>query len=279
MLLISLHATVFLKHPLSLVGLFKVFLIVHKYSVKRQGKEFVEKGGFEQGSCRASETPIPPCPPPDCDCSAAGTQGNACRKDPQVGHCVCKPNFQGTHCELCAPGFYGPGCQRESSPGPGSIPSQSPGVRPLCDLLLSAACQCSSPGVVDGTCDRDSGQCMCRTGFEGAACDRCAPGYFHFPLCQCEYGTPSGQAGVGLGLGCQLRAPCILGLQCVAAAPWGPSLRVVTTLATAHAGQSSTAPTVTAAAWATTATLSATVSEWLWWGSGQGGGPLQVPRA
>uniref|UniRef100_A0A8C6EG09 Laminin subunit alpha-5 n=1 Tax=Moschus moschiferus TaxID=68415 RepID=A0A8C6EG09_MOSMO len=93
----------------------------------------------------------------NCDCSAAGTQGNACRKDPQVGHCVCKPNFQGTHCELCAPGFYGPGCQ---------------------------PCQCSSPGVVDGTCDRDSGQCTCRTGFEGAVCDRCAPGYFHFPLCQ-----------------------------------------------------------------------------------------------
>lgn len=68
----------------------------------------------------------------NCDCSAAGTQGNACRKDPRAGRCVCKPNFQGAHCELCAPGFYGPGCQ---------------------------PCQCSSPGVVDGTCDRDSGQC------------------------------------------------------------------------------------------------------------------------
>lgn len=66
--------------------------------------------------------PSHPCPPPDCDCSAAGTQGNACRKDPQVGHCVCKPNFQGTHCELCAPGFYSPGCQRESSPGPAASP-------------------------------------------------------------------------------------------------------------------------------------------------------------
>lgn len=31
-----------------------------------------------------------------------------------MGRCLCKPNFQGTHCELCAPGFYGPGCQRES---------------------------------------------------------------------------------------------------------------------------------------------------------------------
>ena len=63
MLLISLHATVFLKHPLSLVGLFKVFFTVHECSVKRQGKESVEKGGFERGSCRASETPIPPLSP------------------------------------------------------------------------------------------------------------------------------------------------------------------------------------------------------------------------
>uniref|UniRef100_A0A8C9DFC9 Laminin subunit alpha-5 n=1 Tax=Prolemur simus TaxID=1328070 RepID=A0A8C9DFC9_PROSS len=69
-------------------------------------------------------------------------------------------NFQGAHCELCAPGFYGPGCQ---------------------------PCQCSSPGVADGHCDPDTGQCACRVGFEGAACDRCAPGYFRFPLCQREW--------------------------------------------------------------------------------------------
>ncbi|XP_029773853.1 laminin subunit alpha-5, partial [Suricata suricatta] len=115
----------------------------------------------------------------NCDCSAAGTQGNACRKDPRVGRCVCKPAFQGVHCELCAPGFYGPGCQ---------------------------PCQCSSPGVVDGDCDPDSGQCTCREGFEGAACDRCTPGYFHFPLCQLCGCSPVGT----LPQGCDEtgRCPC-----------------------------------------------------------------------
>lgn len=38
-----------------------------------------------------------------------------------MGYCVCKPNFQGAHCELCAPGFYGPGCQRECGPTPNPI--------------------------------------------------------------------------------------------------------------------------------------------------------------
>ncbi|KAM9590306.1 LOW QUALITY PROTEIN: laminin subunit alpha-5 [Trichechus inunguis] len=114
----------------------------------------------------------------NCDCSAAGTQGNACRKDPRVGRCVCKPNFQGTHCELCAPGFYGPGCQ---------------------------PCRCSSPGVANGNCDRDSGQCQCRAGFEGAMCDRCAPGYFHFPLCQLCGCSPTGT----LPEGCDEAGHCL----------------------------------------------------------------------
>uniref|UniRef100_A0A8B9U440 Laminin subunit alpha 5 n=1 Tax=Anas zonorhyncha TaxID=75864 RepID=A0A8B9U440_9AVES len=97
------------------------------------------------------------CPPADCDCYAGGTEGNACRKDPRVGMCVCKPNFQGTHCDQCAPGHYGPSCQ---------------------------PCQCSGPGQYDGTCDSETGQCLCRTGFEGHSCDQCAPGYFNYPLCQ-----------------------------------------------------------------------------------------------
>uniref|UniRef100_A0A8C3LL69 Laminin subunit alpha-5 n=1 Tax=Chrysolophus pictus TaxID=9089 RepID=A0A8C3LL69_CHRPC len=93
----------------------------------------------------------------NCDCYAGGTEGNACRKDPRVGMCVCKPNFQGTHCDQCTPGHYGPLCQ---------------------------PCQCSGPGQYDGTCDSETGQCLCRTGFEGQLCDQCAPGYFNYPLCQ-----------------------------------------------------------------------------------------------
>ncbi|KAM5305915.1 laminin subunit alpha-5 [Glossophaga mutica] len=115
----------------------------------------------------------------NCDCNAAGTQDNACQRDVRTGRCLCKPSFQGDHCELCAPGFYGPDCQ---------------------------PCQCSSPGVLHGGCDRDSGQCACRAGFEGLACDRCAPSYFHFPLCQLCGCSPAGT----LPPGCDEagRCPC-----------------------------------------------------------------------
>ncbi|XP_053250423.1 laminin subunit alpha-5 isoform X2 [Podarcis raffonei] len=93
----------------------------------------------------------------NCDCNVAGTRGNACRKDAQTGLCLCKPNFQGTQCDQCVPGYYGPACQ---------------------------PCQCSGPGYYDGTCDSETGQCLCRAGFEGYMCDQCAPGYFNYPLCQ-----------------------------------------------------------------------------------------------
>ncbi|CAJ0956342.1 unnamed protein product [Ranitomeya imitator] len=94
-----------------------------------------------------------------CDCNVAGTEGNACRRDSSTGTCICNYNFQGEACDTCAPGYHGASCQ---------------------------ACQCSGPGVYDGSCDKDSGQCACRDGFEGTFCDKCAPRYFNYPLCQCE---------------------------------------------------------------------------------------------
>ncbi|CAH2303158.1 laminin subunit alpha-5 isoform X1 [Pelobates cultripes] len=93
----------------------------------------------------------------NCDCHVAGTVGNACRKDPVLGACVCKPNFQGDACDDCAPHFFGPNCQE---------------------------CLCSGPGVYDGSCDKNTGHCVCRDGFVGFYCEQCSSGFFNYPLCQ-----------------------------------------------------------------------------------------------
>uniref|UniRef100_A0A8C2F1I2 Laminin, alpha 5 n=1 Tax=Cyprinus carpio TaxID=7962 RepID=A0A8C2F1I2_CYPCA len=90
----------------------------------------------------------------NCECSAAGTEGNSCRPDPRTNTCVCKPEFTGEHCDTCAPGHF--------------------------------SCQCSGQGCLDGSCDALTGQCLCRSGFQGYSCEQCAPGYFNYPLCQCE---------------------------------------------------------------------------------------------
>nr|XP_014344203.1 PREDICTED: laminin subunit alpha-5 [Latimeria chalumnae] len=114
----------------------------------------------------------------NCECSPTGTRGNSCRPDPVSRVCICKPNFEGTHCDQCSFGFYGLNCQ---------------------------PCQCSGPGVLDGSCDVDSGQCLCRSGFEGHFCGQCAPGYFNYPLCQL-----CGCSGVGtLPEGCDLAGRCL----------------------------------------------------------------------
>lgn len=200
---------------------------------------------------------------PDCDCNAGGTQGNACRKDPRLGRCVCKPNFRGAHCELCAPGFYGPSCHCECDP---SSTREVPLHQVSSDrsvVFLFAACQCSSPGVANGLCDPESGQCTCRTGFEGDRCDHCALGYFHFPLCQREW-HPSmwaQVAGVPEGQPIPIRIPVTHStLQYVAAAQQGPCLKVVTRLAVASADLALMVLTVTAAFQATMGTLTVTVS-------------------
>ncbi|XP_066443017.1 laminin subunit alpha-5 [Eleutherodactylus coqui] len=112
-----------------------------------------------------------------CDCNVVGTEGNACRRDSSTGTCICKDNFQGEACDTCAPGYYSATCQE---------------------------CQCSGPGVYDGSCDKDSGQCACRDGFEGTFCDRCTPRYFNYPLCQL-----CGCSHVGtLPEGCDERGRC-----------------------------------------------------------------------
>ncbi|KAI5095781.1 laminin subunit alpha-5 isoform X1 [Silurus meridionalis] len=93
----------------------------------------------------------------NCECNAAGTEGNSCKADPNTRTCVCKPGFTGQHCDTCAAGYYGLNCYR---------------------------CQCTGPGSQDGSCDVVTGQCVCRSGFYGYSCDQCASGYFNYPLCQ-----------------------------------------------------------------------------------------------
>ncbi|XP_073539088.1 laminin subunit alpha-5 [Phyllobates terribilis] len=151
--------------------------------------------GEDCGACAEGYTDFPQCYPVPvtsdntgaqnqpagefitCDCNVAGTEGNACRRDSSTGTCICKYNFQGEACDTCAPGYHGATCQ---------------------------ACQCSGPGVYDGSCDKDSGQCACRGGFEGTFCDKCAPGYFNYPLCQLCGCSPVGT----LPEGCDERGRC-----------------------------------------------------------------------
>ncbi|KAK8738877.1 hypothetical protein OTU49_003716 [Cherax quadricarinatus] len=86
----------------------------------------------------------------------------------------CQHDTQGINCEQCKQGFYRP-----------------QGVSP--DALRPCQpCECSGPGTT-GHCVQDDSQfnlgffpgaCICKDGFHGPRCNRCAKGYRHFPLCE-----------------------------------------------------------------------------------------------
>ncbi|XP_029935743.1 laminin subunit alpha-1 [Myripristis murdjan] len=95
------------------------------------------------------------------------------------GVCIsCSQNTAGVNCETCTDGYYRP---HQVSPY-----ADSPCVDCLCDLRGAESAVCirdekhARPGL-------SAGQCVCKQGFAGQRCDRCAFGYRDFPLCsRCE---------------------------------------------------------------------------------------------
>uniref|UniRef100_A0A3B4B885 Laminin subunit alpha 2 n=1 Tax=Periophthalmus magnuspinnatus TaxID=409849 RepID=A0A3B4B885_9GOBI len=65
---------------------------------------------------------------------------------------ACPEGYEGKHCERCATGYHG---------------------NPLQPGGLCEECKCSPWGSLPGPCDPVTGQCRCRGGTSGRACDQC----------------------------------------------------------------------------------------------------------
>ncbi|XP_076577630.1 laminin subunit alpha-1 [Chaetodon auriga] len=93
------------------------------------------------------------------------------------GVCInCQQNTIGINCETCTAGYYRPA---EVSPY-----SDSPCVECNCDLRGSESSVCTRDDTQPGV---SAGQCVCKEGFTGPQCNRCAFGYRDFPQCvRCE---------------------------------------------------------------------------------------------
>uniref|UniRef100_A0A4W3JCR4 Laminin, alpha 5 n=1 Tax=Callorhinchus milii TaxID=7868 RepID=A0A4W3JCR4_CALMI len=111
--------------------------------------------------------------------------------DDGTGRCYCKYNYAGETCESCALGYYDfPNCyckyEMTTTNDIDLLGNNILGYRfeTRTPVFLFAACRCSGPGIADGACNEETGQCFCRQGFEGFYCELCVPGYFNYPLCQ-----------------------------------------------------------------------------------------------
>ena len=70
--------------------------------------------------------------------------------------------FQGSHCEICKPGFYGVECK--------------PCECPYTDSGNNFADACSI------NVNTSLVECQCEPGYKGVRCDQCADGYYGKPL-------------------------------------------------------------------------------------------------
>uniref|UniRef100_A0A8C4R2A7 Uncharacterized protein n=1 Tax=Eptatretus burgeri TaxID=7764 RepID=A0A8C4R2A7_EPTBU len=78
-----------------------------------------------------------------CECNTIGSAGASC--DPVTGQCVCRAEFEGTHCDLCRRGLHRfPHCMPCACDPAGTR-------RDTCDAQ-DGVCECSDP----------SGQCSCK---------------------------------------------------------------------------------------------------------------------
>nr|XP_046191549.1 netrin-3-like isoform X1 [Oncorhynchus gorbuscha] len=76
------------------------------------------------------------------------------------GVCMnCRHNTAGRHCHYCKEGFF-----RDMS-------------KPITHRRACKACDCHPVGAAGKTCNQTTGQCPCKDGVTGIACNRCAKGY------------------------------------------------------------------------------------------------------
>ena len=91
-----------------------------------------------------------------CDCNSYGSFHSSCSP---IGKCNCKPNVNGTKCDVCDDTYY------NLQSGNGCI-----------------LCNCNTLGSINETCHIQTGQCPCKPGYTGTRCDQCKDGHFGDPV-------------------------------------------------------------------------------------------------
>jgi hypothetical protein len=102
-------------------------------------------------------------------CSSHGV----CANSSSIGTCQCFPSYTGTDCSLrvcpSSTAWVDVPSSDTAAHAPFTECSNMVGINN--ETILAQRFEHCGSICVQGTCDRSTGQCACRLGFEGAACD------------------------------------------------------------------------------------------------------------
>ena len=135
-----------------------------------------------------------------CDCDPKGSSSETC--EVFGGKCDCKPNIVGQHCDTCKSGHYKfPECLPCDCPTGNCDPVTGqcacpPNVVNNCTECADETfgfhpvygcepCACELDSTIDASnlCNKETGQCNCKSNTAGLKCDQCKPGYYAYPNC------------------------------------------------------------------------------------------------
>ncbi|XP_063239907.1 laminin subunit alpha [Bacillus rossius redtenbacheri] len=112
----------------------------------------------------------------ECDCHLPGVVGGLGVCDTRSGQCLCKSSVRSRRCDTCADGTFD---LREGN------------------LFGCSHCGCDVGGSVDGVCNKDSGQCVCRPRVSGRACREPLQAHYFPTLYQFQYEAENGRTRAG----------------------------------------------------------------------------------
>ncbi|KAH9496293.1 hypothetical protein Btru_018041, partial [Bulinus truncatus] len=111
-----------------------------------------------------------------CGCHKPGTLAGVNKCDMKTGQCECKPRVTGQDCDRCMDGFY-------------NLQEKNP--------FGCVDCECDRGGSLRPSCNKATGECVCKPRITGQKCDKAITGNYVPTLQQYKYEVEDGKTPEG----------------------------------------------------------------------------------